>query len=182
MTSTFDYEAALAACANGHRQALTDLYHQESPRLLAVVMRIMQSRALAEDIVHDAFVKIWANAASFHPSLGSARGWIYTLTRNLALNALEKHQRQIQADPEFLTDLIDQQHTDHLDDMNHDLLEQQQLYKCLETLDAQQKQCVLHAYIDGYTQEEIAGLVDKPLGTVKSWIRRSLQTLKECLQ
>lgn len=181
MISDFDYEEALAACANGHRQALTDLYHQESSRLLSVVMRILKCPSLSEDVVHDAFVKIWANAGSFHPRLGSARGWIYVLTRNLALNALEKHQRQIQTEPEFLLDLIDQESIDS-PSMTLDVLEQQELFKCLDTLEPQQKLCVLHAYVDGYTQDEISGLLDKPLGTVKSWIRRSLQSLKDCLK
>ena len=180
MTAEFDYELALQSCASGKRQALNDLYYQEAPRLLAVVMRILQNRALAEDVVHDAFVKIWANASSFQPNLGSARGWIYTLTRNLALNALEKHQRQVQAEPDFLTDLLDQMHMQ--EDSSLCPSDEHSLQHCLKALDAQQQRCLLHAYIDGYTQEEISQLFEKPLGTIKSWIRRSLQTLKECLQ
>lgn len=190
MTSptAFDYENALKHCANGNRQALMQLYEQEAPRLLAVVMRILQNRSLAEDIVHDAFIKIWKNSGSYHPELGSARGWVYTLTRNLALNALKYSKRQVLSEPEFLLDLCDsklveeEQGSDTLSELAKDPLTQNELHLCLDKLEPDRKLCILHAYVDGYTQGEIAQLLDKPLGTVKSWIKRSLKVLKECLQ
>ena len=74
----FDYEAALAACAAGDRQAMHRLYEQEGARLLGVALRIVRQRALAEDIVHDACVNIWTRATSYDASRGSARGWIYS--------------------------------------------------------------------------------------------------------
>lgn len=186
--SIFDYESVLKRCAEGNRQALMQLYEQESPRLLAVVMRILQNRPLAEDVVHDAFIKIWQNAKSYHQDLGSARGWIYTLTRNLALNALKYSNRQMLCEPDFLLDLCDNQvlenehHPDGVSQLVDDPLSQASLQVCLDHLEPERKLCVLHAYVDGYTQDEIATLLDKPLGTVKSWIKRSLNALKECLQ
>ncbi|REG85026.1 sigma-70 family RNA polymerase sigma factor [Marinomonas pollencensis] len=183
--TTFDYENALVCCAGGNRRALMQLYEQEAPRLLAVVMRILQNRPLAEDIVHDAFIKIWQNADRYHKGLGSARGWIYTVARNLALNALKYSQRQVLAEPDFLLDLCDKQVLDneHPDDeFASDVFTQASLDVCLDHLENERKLCVLHAYVDGYTQDEIAKLLGKPLGTVKSWIKRSLAALKECLQ
>nr|WP_264194055.1 sigma-70 family RNA polymerase sigma factor [Marinomonas algarum] len=164
------------------------LYEQEAPRLLAVVLRILQNRPLAEDVVHDAFIKIWQNAQQYHSELGSARGWIYTLTRNLALNALKYSHRQVLFEPEFLLDLCDhhaienEHQKDNVETLVNDPLAQASLNRCLDHLEPQRKLCVLHAYVDGYTQDEIATLLDKPLGTVKSWIKRSLNALKECLQ
>jgi RNA polymerase sigma-70 factor (ECF subfamily) len=187
-STTFDYENALKRCADGNRQALMQLYEQEAPRLLAVVMRILQNRPFAEDIVHDAFIKIWKNAGNYNTELGSARGWVYTLTRNLALNALKYSQRQVLSEPEFLLDLCDskrveaEQYPDDLSELARDPLAQDALHLCLDQLEPDRKLCILHAYVDGYTQGEIAQLLDKPLGTVKSWIKRSLNVLKECLQ
>ena len=183
----FDYEGALISCASGNRRALVQLYEQESPRLLAVVMRILLNRSLAEDIVHDAFIKIWNNAASYSKELGSARGWIYTLARNLALNALKYSQRQVLAEPDFLLDLCDNnsleaEHIDEFSELAADCRTQAALYTCIDHLAPEPKLCILHAYVDGYTQDEIATLLNKPLGTVKSWIKRSLNALKECLQ
>jgi len=188
ISTAFDYEGVLQHCAKGNRQALTQLYEQEATRLLTVVMRILKNRPLSEDVVHDAFIKIWKNANTYHQELGSARGWIYTLTRNLALNALKYSHRQVLAEPEFLLDLCDNQvlasahQADHLAELSEDPLAQASLKGCLEQLAPERKLCILHAYVDGYTQHEIAKLLDKPLGTVKSWIKRSLSALKECLQ
>lgn len=180
----FNYERTLQACAAGNREALRDLYAQEAGRMFTVVYRILQNRAIAEEIVHDAFMKIWSNASSFQTNLGSARGWIYTLTRNLALNSLEKSQRQVQSDPERLNDLLDNLQTQETQNESpmESQLEHDHLLRCLETLNAESKQCILHAYVEGYSQQEISSLMDKPLGTIKSWIRRSLQSLKECLE
>ena len=94
----FDYEAALAACAAGDRQAMHRLYEQEGARLLGVALRIVRQRALAEDIVHDACVNIWTRAASYDPRRGSARGWIYSVVRNLALNAVRDAGRHVDVD------------------------------------------------------------------------------------
>lgn len=188
LSTTFDYEAALESCAKGNRQALMQLYEQESPRLLTVVMRILKNRQLSEDVVHDAFIKIWKNSNTYHKDLGSARGWVYTITRNLALNALKYSHRQVLAEPDFLLDLCDSnvlasaEQPDDLGELANDPLAQASLQTCLEYLEPERKLCVLHAYVDGYTQQEIAKLLDKPLGTVKSWIKRSLSALKECLQ
>src|SRR5690606_17746790 len=73
LTPDFDYEAALQACAAGRRPALEALYRQEGPRLLGVAQRLLRDRAWAEDIVHDAFVKIWNQADTFDASRGSGR-------------------------------------------------------------------------------------------------------------
>lgn len=184
----FDYEEVLKHCAQGERRALRQLYEQEASRLLTVVMRILKNRPLSEDVVHDAFIKIWKKADSYHQELGSARGWVYTLTRNLALDTLKHTNRQVLAEPDFLLDLCNNQvleSTEQPNDMTElaeDHLAQSSLHTCLEYLEPERKLCVLHAYVDGYTQVEIAKLIDKPLGTVKSWIKRSLSALKECLQ
>jgi len=188
LSTGFDYENALQHCAQGDRRALMQLYQQEASRLLTVVVRILKNRPLSEDVVHDAFIKIWKNANAYHQDLGSARGWIYTITRNLALNALKHSNRQVLAEPDFLLDLCDNQvlasteQQDDISELSEDPLAQASLQTCLEYLEPQRKLCVLHAYVDGYTQDEIAKLLDKPLGTVKSWIKRSLSALKECLQ
>jgi RNA polymerase sigma-70 factor (ECF subfamily) len=180
----FDYEAMIAACAAGEHHALQRLYHQESARLLGVARHIIGDLALAEDIVHDAYVNIWNNAHRFDPQRGSARGWIYSITRHLALNFVRDHQRLRQAGDAEL------QHHDHeksfeqwqsskgsIDWQDHAM----RLLPCLEALPQERRHCIIHAYVDGLTHKEIAEKTNTPLGTVKSWIKRSLKALKECL-
>jgi RNA polymerase sigma-70 factor (ECF subfamily) len=182
--SEFDYEATLAACAAGDRHALHRLYQQEGARLLGVTLRLVRDRAMAEDIVHDACLRIWTRAASFDPARGSARGWIYSVTRNMALNALRDTAREITVDDEVsaaadarvsmeawrsMADAFDwRDHTGRIQ-------------FCLEQLDPARRNCIFHAYVDGYSHSEIAHKLGAPLGTVKAWIKRSLAALRECM-
>ncbi|MFJ2386444.1 MULTISPECIES: sigma-70 family RNA polymerase sigma factor [Pseudomonas] len=171
--SEFDYEARLAACARGERQALRDLYVQESPRLLGVAKRLVRDTALAEDIVHEAFIKIWAGAAGFDPARGSARGWMFSVTRHLALNLLRDHGRE--------TPLNDDHHSVADDDGFEAAAHSARIHRCLEQLEPERRHCILHAYVDGYSHAQIASRLDTPLGTVKAWIKRSLNALRECM-
>ena len=170
----FDYEACLLACARGDQRALRRLYEQDSSRLLGVALRIARDKALAEDIVHDAFIKIWRGAASFDPARGSARGWVFSVTRHLALNFVRNHHREVPLGEEH-NDLA----TD--DDAVEFSARSGQIHHCLEQLDPARRRCILHAYVDGYSQSEIAQKLDIPLGTVKAWIKRSLAALRECM-
>ncbi|VVN25045.1 ECF RNA polymerase sigma factor SigK [Pseudomonas fluorescens] len=173
--SNFDYEDRLAACARGERQALRDLYVQESPRLLGVAKRLVRDTALAEDIVHDAFLKIWAGAARFDPSRGSARGWMFTVTRHLALNFLRDNSREVYG--EVAEHEQEQEHAQSLDAQVHS----SRIHGCLEQLEPARRSCIVHAYVDGYSHAEIADKLGTPLGTVKAWIKRSLTALRECM-
>ena len=180
----FDYEAALAGCAAGDRQAMHRLYEQEGARLLGVALRIVRQRALAEDILHDACVNIWTRAASYDASRGSARGWIYSVVRNLALNAVRDGSRHVDVDDTTTqaleADMSVQAHheVEETFELNASL---GRLQHCLEGLDPARRHCVLHAYVDGCSHGEIAERLGAPLGTVKAWIRRSLASLRECM-
>ncbi len=169
--TVFDYEHHLAACARGERQALRDLYVQESPRLLGVAKRLVRDSALAEDIVHDAFLKIWTGAGGFDPARGSARGWMFSVTRHLALNYLRDHNRELQGN----VDVLDS--TDTFDVQMHSA----RIHRCLEQLEPLRRDCIVHAYVDGYSHAQISHKLGTPLGTVKAWIKRSLTALRECL-
>ncbi|MDD0809958.1 sigma-70 family RNA polymerase sigma factor [Curvibacter sp. RS43] len=181
----FDYEATLAACARGQGAALQRLYTQESPRLLGVVQRIVRNLPQAEDIVHDAFVNIWNRAGSYQPGKGSARGWIYTVARNLALNAVRDGAREVDV-PDEAWAALDAETSmaawRHVEDQFEWQDTAGRMGLCLERLEPVRRNCVLHAYLDGLSHAEIAQRVDAPLGTVKAWIKRSLTALKECLQ
>ena len=174
MPCLFDYEACLAACARGDQRALRQLYAEDSSRLLGVALRIVRDKALAEDVVHDAFIKVWRGADSFDPSRGSARGWVFSITRHLALNAVRNHSREV-----ALSDEHEQVAAAH--DSFEFSAREGQVYRCLEQLDPTRRSCILHAYVDGYSHSEIARKLDTPLGTVKAWIKRSLVALRECM-
>jgi RNA polymerase sigma-70 factor (ECF subfamily) len=179
--SSFDYDAALLACARGERFALRMIYDREARRLLGVVRRIVRDAALAEDVLQDALLQVWQHAASFDPALGSARGWIYTVVRHQALKAVRRPELEQVVEPELLAHLSDAlQSTSDAVDGDHGV-GADSLERCLQRLEADKRACIVHAFVDGYTHEQIAQRLSAPLGTVKSWIRRSLLSLRECL-
>jgi len=175
----FDFHRCLEACAQGDRRALQALYDHEGARLLGVARRIARDDATAEDIVHDTFIRIWTRAASYEPARGSARGWIYSITRHLALNSIRDTRHETVLDDTQI-DTAPALHGG-LDDI--DLWSgSAKIYRCLEQLQPAPQRCILHAYVDGCSHAEIAALLGAPLGTVKAWIKRSLKALRECLQ
>lgn len=179
MTDDFSCEAALAGCARGERAALHAIYASEAGRMLGVARRILKRDALAEEAVHDSFVQIWRQAGSFDPARGSARTWIYAILRHRALNILRGETR---------TDLVDDFEPMGLtsDEESPEaamlrLSESGRLRACLERLEAPRRSALLLAYVNGLTHGELAGRFGVPLGTMKSWVRRALLSLRECL-
>lgn len=155
------------------------LYEQESAWLLGVALRIVRRRELANEVLHDAFLQIWQKAPTFDASLGSARGWIYSVVRYRALNVVRDGEREQPLEAPVM---------ETLEDPAEGPLEQlsrgsdaQALHRCLRALDDDKRACILLAYVDGYSQTQIAERLATPLGTVKAWIRRSLIALKDCL-
>lgn len=149
-----------------------------------MVLRIVKDRGMAEDIVHDACLNIWQKANSFDATRGSARAWVFSIARHLALNAMRYRDREVSVDPAD-TDILE------ADDAaeNHaggdvdafDWQTGQRMDECLEQLEPVRRNCVLHAYVDGLSHAEIAAHTGAPLGTVKAWIKRSLLRLRECM-
>ncbi|MEO5793453.1 MAG: sigma-70 family RNA polymerase sigma factor [Rhodoferax sp.] len=180
----FNYERALVGCARGERQALHDIYQQDSRHLLGVALRIVRQRQQAEDIVHDAFMNIWTQAASFDARRGSGRGWIYSVVRNLALNAVRNGAREVSVDEETAEALDAQSSLDahaQIADAFDLRVSLGKLNDCLALLEPARRNCILYAYVDGCSHGEIAERTQTPLGTVKAWIKRSMGSLRECM-
>jgi len=177
-TTAFDYEGSLAACARGDRSALRALYDREGRWLMGVALRIVRDRHLAEEVLQEAFLQIWRAAATFDASRGSGRGWIYTVVRHRALQEVRRDGREISLDNVELEKLADLHLTG---EEGAPGIGSADLEHCLEQLEPMKRLCILHAFVEGYTHEQIALKMDTPLGTVKSWVRRGLLSLKECL-
>lgn len=175
----FDLNRALGQCAQGDRLALRAIYDGEAPRMLGVAMRILRRRALAEEAVHDTFVQVWQKAASFDPTRGEARAWLYAILRNRALNILRGESRtDLVEDFEPMGLVSDEEDAESL---MLRLSDTGSLKRCLERLEPSRRQAITLAYIHGLSHGELAGRLGVPLGTVKSWIRRSLASLRECM-
>lgn len=183
ISSEFDHHAVIARIALGEQAALRQLYQHEGEKLLGVVYRIVKDRGMAEDIVHDACLNIWQRAASFDPQRGSARTWVFSIARHLALNAIRGRNREVSTGLDDPHDLVDDE-IDRLTPPVEDVFDWQtgqRMDECLQELESERRNCVLHAYVDGLSHAQIAAHTGNPLGTVKAWIKRSLLRLRECM-
>jgi RNA polymerase sigma-70 factor (ECF subfamily) len=166
--------------------ALRALYERISARLLAVAWRVVQDRALAEDVLQEVFVTVWQQSVLRPAGQSLSLAWLCVITRNRAIDHLRRKK------PEEPLQWQDDNGEDRFHDVAADgsspmqqLLEVedgQRLAHCLSELDAAPRQAVLMAFYDGLTHLEIAERLRKPLGTVKAWTRRSLLRLRACLE
>jgi RNA polymerase sigma factor (sigma-70 family) len=174
-----DLESALRRCAAGDRAALRAIYELEAGRMMGVALRLLRRPALAEEVVHDTFVQVWTRAASFDPSRGAARTWIYAVLRHRALNVLRGEVRT-----ELVEDFEPMGLTSAEDDPEATvarLSEVSALRRCLDQLQPTRRRAVVLAYMHGLSHGELAARMGVPLGTMKSWLRRSLSVLRECM-
>lgn len=175
-----DVEALLGRCALRDEKALADLYRLVSARLLGVLLRMLKNRSLAEEALQDVMVRIWQRADQFVAYRGRALAWITSIARNRAIDLLRAQRVQVTLDdaPE---EALEDPAASEFADITSSQLSRRALDDCFRRLTPQQQRCLALAYVDGYSQDEIATSVSSPLGTVKSWVRRGLSNLKRCL-
>jgi RNA polymerase sigma-70 factor (ECF subfamily) len=162
--------------------AFEELYDRHSRLVHALVLRILQQATTAEEIVQDVFLQLWRNASQYDCSRGPFVPWLLTLARNRALDQLRlksERQRRREEQAEELPSVI------AIPDFEGALDEKRRaarVHEVMSSLNPQQKRAIELAYFEGWTHTEIANALNKPLGTVKSWIRNGLLRLKEGLQ
>ena len=174
-------EDAVLRCAQGDASGIDTILNHEGGKLLGVATRMLVRRDLAEDAVQDAMVQVWRKAAQHEPGSGSARGWIYAILRNRCRNMLRSEVRMSAMAPEDLAAIQDARQQAVPEEGWEMLPGSTRLSDCLEQLDGRGREAVLLAHVSGYTHGEISARTGAPIGTVKSWIRRSLLILRECL-
>lgn len=169
----------LVATAGGDRSAFAQLYALSSPRLFGVVLRIVRRRDLAEDVLQEAYLRIWDHATDYRPERGAAAAWMGRIARNRALDWYRKQSRDpVQGPPEHSPEKPSMPEL-AWDQVN---AEGRQLKDCLGELEDPQRDCILLAFVEGYTHQELSRRLERPLGTVKSLIRRGLARLKSCIE
>ena len=173
-------EALLQACAGGDRAALHSLYKLTAPRLFGLAHSIVHGRELAEDILQDSFVQVWHKAHRFDPGRGAAIAWLACIVRNRSLDLLRRRRREVPFDDTIMENW--ESHASNSADGITLSPKAQRLRDCIDELDENPRKSVLLAYYGGLTAEQVAGRLGAPLGTVKSWIRRSLMRLKRCVE
>ncbi len=172
--------ALIQAVAKRDRLAFEQLYRLTSPHLFAVALRMLRQRAWAEEILHECYITIWHNAASFNSALSSPLTWMTHIVRNRCIDWLRSgYARQFNTDETWLDE-----HSSALDDTRIDEQCDPQvarLHQCMKHLSSEQRQSIALAYYQGLSHADIAGWLQQPVGSVKSWIRRGMEHLRECV-
>jgi RNA polymerase sigma-70 factor, ECF subfamily len=173
--------ALLARCGLADRHAFSQLYEATKAKLFAVSLRIVRERHLAEEVLQDSFVSIWNNADGYATAKSAPMTWMTAIVRNRSLDLLRRPHLEVQDDEDFFTLNLED---DALSPQ--DLLSQSRdkvrVENCMKGLDGEQLQTISLAFFQGLSHSEVADHLGKPLGTVKTHIRRGLQKLKGCLE
>lgn len=161
------------------RAAFSALYQASSPKLFAVALRILKDRGEAEDALQEIYVKIWRRADRYDGGGTSPMGWLVAVARNHAIDVLRTRRGQ-HVDIEEQAELADEGMTPESAAVASS--ERSRLDDCLDRLEDAKADSVRAAYIEGYSYQELADRHKIPLNTMRTWLRRSLMKLKECLQ
>jgi RNA polymerase sigma-70 factor (ECF subfamily) len=180
----------LAQVALGDRAAFSSLYKAVSAPLLGVILRIQRDRGQAEDVLQEIFVSIWRAAQGFDAARAQPMTWLTSIARNRAIDSLRRNKTEVATvsalggdDDDVGPNLVDTFASDLGGplEMLTQAAQAQALAHCVDALSAEQQQCVALAYYQGLSHSEVAQHLRQPLGTVKSWVRRALMALKDCL-
>ncbi len=171
---------ALVATGNEDRNAFRTVYRLTSAKLFGVCLRICGDRQAAEDVLSEVYLTVWKRAGAFEPGRASPISWLATIARNRAIDWRRSSGRRPTTSVDEVAELADERASAE-DTM---LVDEQaaQLHLCLDKLEERQRGAIRTAFFDGLTYAELAERDAVPLGTMKSWVRRGLLRLKECLR
>ena len=178
MTSISNIENLILRVAMGDRAAFSNLYDATSAKLFGVCLRVLNNRAEAEDALQDVFVKIWQKSDRYAVNGYSPMTWLITLARNQSIDKLRARKAPAQ-DIDDMPDLTAS--GPNPEEAAIASSERAQIDFCLDQLDDSKSAAVRAAYLEGETYQDLADRFDVPLNTMRTWLRRSLQKLKECL-
>ena len=169
----------IAAVAKGDEAAFERLYAATRAKLFGVVLRILRRQDLAEEVIQEAYVKIWNGAGQFNPGLSSPITWMASIARNRAIDVVRKRtELSIEEEPAAMEVAADSPDPLARREMTEEL---KRLLECVGRLEPDRQKLVLLAYYNGWSREQLAAKFKTPVNTVKTWLRRSLLDIRECL-
>jgi RNA polymerase sigma factor (sigma-70 family) len=182
--------ALMAGVTAADRRAFDELYRVTSATLFGTVLRICRDRSLGEEVLQEVYISVWRQASRFDAAQGRVLPWLTAIARHRAIDAL-RHKASQPATVSRHGDMGDGEEGDLLALMPSDqpgpldLLDSASrahaLEHCMEQLSGQQRSSLALAYYQGLSHAEVAEHMRQPLGSVKSWVRRGLQSLRSCL-
>lgn len=171
----------LQRIATGDRAAFRQIYSDTAPKLMGVLLRMFGNRAEAEDALQEVYTRVWTRAGRFDPAIGRGMSWLIAIARNLAIDRLRMRPRTAQAG-------VEGDEVDYLADdrpgAEEGLIargEAQRVVDCMAQLEPDRAAAVRGAYLGGLSYQQLAEKHEVPINTMRTWLRRSLMRLRECL-
>ena len=162
------------------RAAFRELYVRTNAKLFGICLRICGEKEAAADVLHDVYLTIWKRAGAYEPSRASPITWLATIARNRAIDWRRAQKIRVASPLDDAPDIADSA------PLASDVMLAEEarhgIHVCLEELEPNQRDSIRTAFFQGVTYAELAERVGVPLGTMKSWVRRGLARLKECLE
>ena len=193
-TDNHSLQALISGAARGDHACFADIYEHTHTHLFGVAVRILGQGQAAEDVLQEAYVSIWRNAAGYRSEVDGqaiqAMTWLIAIVRNKALDAYRARARRRESGLPNSGEIggVDEEDTESgaaPAPSAMQLLEQAtqalRIEGCMNALDGSYRQSLALAYYQGLSHTEVAAQMGAPLGSVKAWIRRGLEKLKGCL-
>jgi len=169
----------LAAVAKGDQAAFERLYVATRAKLFGVILRILRRQDLAEEVIQEVYVKIWHGAGQFKPGLASPITWMVSIARNRAIDVVRKrNETSIEDEPAAMEVAADTPDPLAQREMTEEL---RRLLECVGRLEPERQKLVLLAYYNGWSRDQLAAKFKTPVNTIKTWLRRSMLDIRECL-
>jgi RNA polymerase sigma-70 factor, ECF subfamily len=171
----------LGQCALKNQRAFADLYALTSAKLFGVALRILRRQDWAEEVLQECYVSIWNHAGNYAVAKSAPLTWMTSIVRNRSLDWLRRPQMETTGEEYDIA--VEAWHDEAAGPMESLLVasEAAALRRCLDQLEARQRQSIMLAFFHGLSHSELASHMKQPLGTVKTWVRRGLERLRSCL-
>jgi RNA polymerase sigma-70 factor (ECF subfamily) len=174
-----DIDVLISRVARGDAGAFESLYDELASAVFGLARRVVRDPARAEDVTQEDFLEVWRKASRYDRALGTPRTWVLTIAHRRAVDAVRRSESQKRQDSHGAPEEVvhDQPGDAVIREEEHGAVR-----GCLETLTELQLESVRLAYFNGYTYNEVATLLDKPLPTIKTRMRDGLIRLRDCLE
>ncbi len=176
--NSIELERLLLRMSRKEEAAFEKLYAVTKRKLFTTVLLVVKRRHLAEEILQEAYVRIWLHAAAYRPTLGSPMTWMITIARNLAIDVARKPAREVCCDDSvmlnFPADILTALESIEIRENESETIKLSNILSALESLEPLRRQLVIAAYIRGESRHRLSERYGVPVNTIKTWIRRAL--------
>ena len=177
-------EQLITLIADGEKDVLEVFYNRHAPSVFSMARYMLRDHTLAEEVTQDIFLNLWLKASTYNPQRGTPRAWFMTIAHHRIIDTIRARKRSAQSTNQVPHELLDL-HPSSLPSTEEQAqrnLSREQIITVLASLPQEQREVIILAYFEGYSQSEIASKLGHPLGTVKTRVRLAMQKLRAALK